>query len=78
LIDGPGVDVVEGGDGDDRFLPSADGLSDRLLGGEGDDVITLSIGSGPDVIECGAGVDTVFQNGNTSAQVGLDCEGPFP
>ncbi len=56
---------VEGGDGNDTILGSAD-LNDTIIGSDGDDSIvggsgnnTIDAGDGNDTIEANAGVDTV-------------------
>ncbi|MGE4428875.1 MAG: calcium-binding protein, partial [Solirubrobacteraceae bacterium] len=55
-----GSDLVQGGEGDDIILASADGADDTFEGGEGDDIFAWSpTGSGHDTFDGGAGDDTV-------------------
>ena len=74
LIGGIGIDVVNGGDGDDTIV--GDGGDDRLIGGPGADVIEGGLGNdrvfggeglnrlfgdeGADLIFGGSDVDTIF------------------
>ena len=61
---GPGVDYVEGGDGDDTIFARAkvDVASpgaDTVFAGPGNDTIFVRDGE-PDVVACGGGSDLVF------------------
>ena len=80
LIGGPGQDRLDGGYGEDRLDggPDRDELdggldADQVLGGEGDDVIILvagDVGSRRiEVIEGGAGADTLLLDGFTPGDI---------
>lgn len=63
LKGGPNRDRVNGGGGDDRVRGALG--TDEVFGGPGDDLVRASDGEQPndrarDVLDCGAGVDTVY------------------
>jgi hypothetical protein len=64
---------INGGAGNDNVLVGNEGQADgRIDAGEGDDYIDTSTGTGPWVIVCGPGKDTV--NPGPLDQVSADCE----
>lgn len=87
LIGGPGQDRLDGGAGEDRLDggPDRDELdgglgTDQILGGDGDDVIIVSAGDvdarGTEVIEGGAGADTLLLDGFTPGDISEWVERP--
>ena len=90
LVGGPGNDAVVGGFGSDNvvgnegndFLIGGPGLSpreapnDKLLGGDGKDVIdVLNKPAGKDIVVCGAGFDRVLAD--KEDVIAPDCEKVF-
>jgi Ca2+-binding RTX toxin-like protein len=90
LVGGPGNDAVVGGFGSDNvvgnegndFLIGGPGLSpreapnDKLLGGDGNDVIdVLNKPAGKDIVVCGAGIDRVLAD--KEDVIAPDCEKVF-
>jgi Ca2+-binding RTX toxin-like protein len=56
FVGGPGSDVADGGSGNDTLDPGAG--ADLVLAGDGDDTIAVRDGVS-DIVDCGAGNDTV-------------------
>jgi len=80
IYDGPGRDYIYGEAGNDRIvLITGDGARDEVYAGSGNDYVELMPNSGPALVNCGSGVDTVRLNGNPVALVTLiGCENVLP
>jgi Ca2+-binding RTX toxin-like protein len=77
---GAGVDNIDGGGGDDRITGGqggADGASEPIAGGDGNDVMIWNNGEGFDRNDGGAGADEVLiTNGAADDQMSVNANGP--
>ena len=76
-------DTVDGGPGND-FIYSLGGSEegtthpDKVLGGDGNDYISVDDGAGGDTVECGPGTDTVRFDEGDVLLIPYDCERQNP
>jgi Ca2+-binding RTX toxin-like protein len=86
LYGGPGDDTMRGGSGDDRleerkvFGGSGDDTlygdtgDDALYGGPGNDTLNSMFDRGADLVDCGAGIDTVKKGPYPNLDRFVGCE----